>query len=208
LTRHSLILPDLNSNPLVVLGRIGRPHGVLGQLHVDRAGENLRAFTGKNVQLCPAAGYSMLVDARSATRTILLKSCDPAKGEVSRVTFEGLADRDQAATLTNQLIAVPRSELAELAAAGRKGEPQHLSDLWYFEMIGLTVRDGETATVFARITAVEELGQNTLVTLEPLPEQNLLSRRFELPLEYPHWKNVDVSRNEVTLAEWKPFAEA
>lgn len=150
----------------------------------------------------------MIIAAESASKSIRLKRCDPAKGEVARVTFEGLADRDQAATLTNLLIAVPRSELSELAAAARKGEPEHLSDLWFFEMIGLAVRDAESTTPFARITAVEELGQNTLVTLEPLPGQTLLTRRLELPLEYPHWQNVDVSRNEVTLSEWKAFAEA
>lgn len=181
---------------------------MLGQLHVDRAGENLRAFAGKTVQLCEAHGNSVLLPAETPTKSILLKRCDPAKGEVSRVVFEGLADRDQAATLTNLLIVVPRSELAQLVAAARPTAPQHLADLWYFEIIGLSVRDAESSQAFAHITSVEELGQNTLVTVEPLPGQTLLTRRFELPLDYPHWQNVDISRNEVTLAEWRPFAEA
>ncbi len=180
----------------------------MGQLHVDRAGENLRAFVGKQVLLCSANSNAVLVAPETTTKTILLKRCDPAKGEVNRVTFEGLADRDQAATLTNMLIVAPRSELSQLVATARQAPPQHLADLWYFEIIGLSVRDADSNELFARITAVEELGQNTLVSLEPLPGQNLLTRRIELPLEYPQWQNMDFSRNEVTLAEWKPFAEA
>jgi len=207
-TRHSLILTDPQHNPLVVIGRIGRPHGVAGLLHVDRAGDNLRAFTGQEVHLCAASNNAALLDAHVTSRHVKLARCEPAKGDVTRIALEGFTDRDQAAALTNFLIAMPRSELMAVVAKHRKGQPQGLADLWYFEMIGLTVRDAESNEPFARIYKVEDLGHNALVTLEPLPVQTLLSRPFDLPLEYPHWGNVDLSLEQITLAEWKLFAEA
>jgi len=181
---------------------------VAGLLHVDRAGDNLRAFTGKRIQLCAATSNAVLLEPAAATKTLLLTRCEPAKGEVTRIALEGYTDRDLSATLTNFLITVPRSELLEVVARQRTAAPQGLADLWYFEMVGLTVRDAETDQPFARILRVEELGHNALVTLEPLTGQTLLSRPFDLPLEYPHWGNVDLSNQQITLAEWKLFAEA
>ena len=177
-------------------------------LHVDRAGDNLRAFSGKSIQLCAATGNALLLDGKVATKSLRLTRCEPAKGEVTRIALEGYSDRDQAAALTNFLITVPRGELAKVVARQRSSVPQTLADLWYFEMIALTVVDAETNTAFARIVQVEELGQNTLVTLEPLPGQTLFSRTIDLPLEYPFWGNVNLAKQEITLAEWKLFAEA
>ncbi len=196
------------STPLIVLGRIGRPHGVAGLLHVDRAGENLRAFIGKEIQLCKGHGNAAQLQQADVAKTLVLGRCEPAKGEVTRVQFAGMTDRDEAAALTNLLLAVPRADLAQIAAAKRTKPPQGLHDLWFFEIIGLTVIDAESSQAFARITHVEELGHNTLIALEPLPNQTLLTRNLDIPLEYPHWGNADQAAHTITLAEWKPFAEA
>lgn len=194
--------------PLIVLGRVGRPHGVTGLLHIDRPGDNLREFTGKEVHLCKAHGNSAILDETSVVKSIVLTRCEPAKGEVTRIQFANLRDRDEAANLTNLLVAVPQSDLSAIAAAKRKSPPQGLHDLWFFEIMGLTVVDAESQIPFARITHIEDLGHNTLIALEPLPNQSLLQRRLDIPLEYPHWENADLNARSIKLSEWKAFAEA
>jgi ribosomal 30S subunit maturation factor RimM len=82
-----------------------------------------------------------------------------------------------------------------------------ITRLWYFEMFGLTVVDSRDNQQIGHISAIEELGKNTLVTITLNEARSPGQQEITLPLEYPHWGEADLDRNEIQLAEWQHFTE-
>jgi ribosomal 30S subunit maturation factor RimM len=195
-----------NTEPLVSLARIGAPHGVRGALAVHQAGAHLRQFAGKRIRVCKVMGDAdgILTDYIH-NGDFTLSRIEPVQGQPVRVAFAEISDRDAAAAFTHSIIAVPLTELRTLAAAERKALTPAIGDLWYFELIGLAVVDSATGTELGKIAAVEDLGLNTVVTVAPAAGQTLLAAALAIPLDYPHWQNVDLTGNRVLLSEWQIF---
>lgn len=178
--------------PLVTLARLGAPHGVRGGLSVNQVGEHLQRFTGKKIAV---------VDAQGKHKGDFTLS----RVDGTRVQFAELNDRDAAAKLTNYSIAAPLSSLQEMAKAERKNAAQTIAELWYFELVGLTVFDADTQKELGRISVVEDLGLNTVVSIEPATGESLIAAPLEIPLDYPHWQKPDLETRSVRLAEWRVF---
>lgn len=195
------------STPLVFLARIGSPHGVRGALNVNLAGQHLRDFHGKNVSICEPKNLvnGLLTDYGNA-RSIELARVEPAHGDVQRVQFTGINDRDAAAALTNQMIGAPLDAVRALAAAGRAEGEVPLSELWYFEMVGLSATDAVSGQVIGEITHVEDHGRNTVLTLS-LANAVGGQHSVDIPLDYPGWQKADVSQRKVMLTDWQIFLE-
>jgi ribosomal 30S subunit maturation factor RimM len=191
----------------VVLGRVGRPHGVRGMLHVDFAGSHLRDFVGESVALCRTDKIAQLVRAPTILQSMLLEQAEPANGDVNRVAFAGVTDRDAAARLTHLLIVQPLALMRQRARAQHASARMPITRLWYFEMFGLTVVDSRDNQQIGHISAIEELGKNTLVTITLNEARSPGQQEITLPLEYPHWGEADLDRNEIQLAEWQHFTE-
>lgn len=194
--------------PLVVLGRIGRPHGIAGLVHVDLAGSHLREIVGQKVDICHTDEITPVLESYHIRKSLVVKRAEPAKGDIERVAFEGITDRDAAAALTGLLITLPLETMRQTARTKHGVQHVKLSDLWYFEGFGLTVIDAESKLAIGKICAIEDLGRNTVVSVAPLEGQTLLLRALDLPLDYPFWGEADLDLMQITLAEWKPFAEA
>ncbi len=195
--------------PLVALARLGRPHGVRGALSVGQAGAHLRHWAGKKVCVCKPLGEAGGTLTDYATKgDFTLSRTEPAKGEITRVQFSEIQDRDAAAALTNFYLAAPLAELRALVIKERGGKVPAMTDLWYFELLGLVVTDADTQKNIGHIAAVEDLGLNTTVVIEPAAGEAMLAAPLEIPLEYPHWQQLDLPGNRVTLAEWRIFTEA
>jgi len=105
----------------VLIGRIGRPHGLQGELHLDGCAlsaselETLREFSWRG--------------PRGEQRALELLAARPANARML-VTFAGIGSRESAAELTN----------GELGA-----EPSQLPDAgpgvaYHFQLMGLEVR--------------------------------------------------------------------
>ncbi|MFZ5629496.1 MAG: hypothetical protein ACOY5B_10240 [Spirochaetota bacterium] len=194
-------------NSFVVLGRIGRPHGVRGMLHVDLAGNHLRDFVGQGVTLCSADKIDQLITAPKILKTLILQKAEPAHGDVDRIAFAGVADRDGAAQLTNLLIVQPIALMRQKARAQHGTHHVPVGNLWYFEVYGLNVIDSETHQPIGCISQIEDLGKNTLVTITLNEAHSPGQQEITLPLEYPHWGEADLDRQEIQLAEWRHFTE-
>ncbi len=190
---------------LVVLARIGRPHGIRGEVCLDRVGQHLRKFVEKEVAICRAPVYQPVLPAATQVKTTRIVSLSPKTGPAARALFAGVESREVAQELTQSFIAAPLGTLREMAQKERGEGGVALEALWYFEMIGLRVVDAETLEPFARISAVDDWEKNTIVTLEPLPGENVLQSPLEIPLLYPHWGMADLYKREITLAEWRIF---
>jgi ribosomal 30S subunit maturation factor RimM len=192
--------------PLVVLARIGSPHGVRGALSVNQAGEHLRDFTGKKVLICPSQNVvNGILSEYTIKAEMELNRVDPAKGTPMRIELAGLTDRDVAKGLTNCLIATPLSELRAQVQAERAGQAPNLHDLWYFEIMDLMVVEADSLKPVGKIIQVEDLGLNTVVTVETPPSSEKGAIIFEIPLEHPNWQKVDLANHTVSVSDWQIF---
>lgn len=122
----------------ILVGEIGRPHGVRGLVKVH-------AFTTEPADI---AAYGPLSD-EAGNRVFALGWLG---GGIARI--EGVTDRDQAAKLTGTRLYVPREKLPQPAA-----EEFYLADL-----VGLDAfaTDG---TPLGRVVAVEDFGAGPFLTL-------------------------------------------
>ncbi|MFI0368489.1 ribosome maturation factor RimM [Actinomadura sp. 1N219] len=134
------------SEPLVV-GRIGRPHGVRGEVTIDvRTDEpDIRFAAGTEIVTDPAAAGPLAVERVRWHSGRLL------------VRFAGIGDRDAAEELRGTWLVVDPGEIAPSA------DPDDFHDR---ELIGLAVVTAEGADV-GRVSDVLHHGQDLLVVNGP-----------------------------------------
>jgi 16S rRNA processing protein RimM len=131
----------------VMVGEIGRPHGVRGLVR-------LRAFTEDPAAI---AAYSPLTDETGARRfAITLKGGDIA-------AIEGVADRDAAQRLTGTKLYVDRDRLP----------PPDDEEFYLVDLVGLSAvtEGGET---LGRIRAVEDHGAGAFLIVDAPQREHLL----------------------------------
>jgi 16S rRNA processing protein RimM len=136
----------------VVVGRIGRPHGVRGLVTVEVRTDDpdLRFAPGTELRTDPPGrGPLTVVDKRWHSGTLLLQLAAPS-GEVYEL-------RETVDALRNTLLLVPVAELPEIE------EPDSYYD---HQLIGLSARlpDG---SVIGEVTAVRHEAQDLLVVRRP-----------------------------------------
>jgi 16S rRNA processing protein RimM len=131
----------------VMVGEIGRPHGVRGLVR-------LRAFTEDPAAI---AAYSPLTDADGAKRyAITLKGGDIA-------AIEGVADRDAAQRLTGTKLYVERDRLP----------PPEDDEFYLVDLIGLAAVT-DSGEPLGRIRAVEDHGAGAFLIIEGTAREHLL----------------------------------
>ncbi len=136
----------------VIVGRIGRPHGIRGEAVIGvRTDEpDLRFAVGATLDVAenaddPAAG-------EQPGRQLTVASARWHSGQLL-VAFAGVTDRTAAAELTGSWLSVDSSQLPEI------GDPDEFRD---HELIGLSVRTGAGEPVGV-VADVLHYGQDLLV---------------------------------------------
>ncbi|WP_027284147.1 ribosome maturation factor RimM [Rubritepida flocculans] len=139
---------------LVLLGEIGRPHGVRGLVRV-------RSFTATPEGL---TAYGPLSDGRGRSLVLTLLAADLAR-------IEGVTDRDAAAALTGTKLYVPRAALP----------PPGEEEFYLADLEGLR---GETAAgeSLGVVTAVEDHGAGAFLVLSGPPERLIPFTRAAVPV--------------------------
>jgi 16S rRNA processing protein RimM len=137
-----------SSSDTVVVGRIGRPHGVRGLVTVEVRTDDpdLRFAPGTAlITEPPERGPLTVVDKRWHSGTLLLQLADP--------TGDVFTTREAVDTVRNTLLLVPVADLPEIE------EPDSYYD---HQLVGLAARlpDG---TVIGEVTAVHHEAQDLLV---------------------------------------------
>ena len=163
---------------LVVLGRVGRPHGIRGEI-TFLAYNRGSTLVGELTHLRAPDGRVFAV--RRARRS----------GQRGRwiLALDGVTDRDGAAALTHTELGVWRSELPE---------PE---DGWYLvDLIGLEVVDTAGASL-GRVEGVEEAGAADLLVVRQG------ARRWLLPATRPLIVEVDFSRGRLVTDPPEGLAE-
>jgi 16S rRNA processing protein RimM len=136
---------------LLLLARIGAPHGVRGEVRV-------KSFTASPDAL---ADYSPLIDESGRLYTVERWR---SAGQMLVVKFEGVDDRDAAARLTNRDLFVRRDRLP----------PEEDEETWYHaDLIGLDAvsSDGEA---LGTVIAVHDFGAGDLLEIAPRRGATLL----------------------------------
>ena len=132
----------------MVVGRIGRPHGVRGLVTVEvRTDDPDLRFAPGTALLTdpPERGPLTVVDKRWHSGTLLLQLADPA-GEV-------FSTREAVDTVRNTLLLVPVADLPEIE------DPDSYYD---HQLVGLTARLTDGA-VLGEVTGVQHEAQDLLV---------------------------------------------
>lgn len=138
---------------MILLGEIGRPHGVRGLVRV-------RSFTAEPEDL---TAYGPLSDVSGALFVLEMLAPDLAR-------IEGVTDRDQAARLTGTRLYVPRTALPS-----PDGEEYYLADL---EGMAAATPEG---VALGRVRAVEDHGAGAFLVLEGPPERLVPFTRAAVP---------------------------
>jgi len=139
----------------ILVGEIGRPHGVRGLV-------KLRSFTADPAAI---ASYGPLTDESGSRRFVLTLLSE------GLARIEGVTDRDAAQRLTGTRLYVERDQL-----------PEPEEDEFYFaDLIGLRA---ETAAgqALGTVRAVEEHGAGTFLVLDGPPERLIPFTRACVPV--------------------------
>ncbi|MDE2390928.1 MAG: 16S rRNA processing protein RimM [Rhodospirillales bacterium] len=131
---------------MILMGVIGKPHGVRGQLRVHCYGEDPEVLA-EHVLIDAKGRHFMLDWAHDNVAWII---------EVSGSTKRRITDRDEAARLTNAELFLPRSVLPEA-----EEEEFYLTDL-----IGLAAHD-EAGQVIGKVGNVLDYGAGASLELTP-----------------------------------------
>ncbi|NBE99854.1 ribosome maturation factor RimM [Nonomuraea sp. KC401] len=127
----------------LVVGRIGRPHGVRGEVTVEVRTDDpeLRFAPGTSIATDPPGRGPLVVEGRRWHKGLLL------------VSFAGISGRDAAEDLRNTILVIDSAEVAPL------DDPDEFHD---HQLIGLAVETASGEPV-GEVTDVLHHGQDLLV---------------------------------------------
>ena len=160
-------------SPLVILARIGAPHGVRGQVRLKPFGDDHESLTA----------YGPLLRADGGG-TLAITGIRAAKGDMLVVSFDGVASREMAEKLNGVELGIPRDRLPK---------PDD-DDFYHHDLIGLSaiLPDG---TSFGVIRSVENFGAGDL--LDVAPERGGPS--VLVPFTHEIVPDIDVAAGHVRL---------
>ncbi|MEU0518667.1 ribosome maturation factor RimM [Streptosporangium sp. NPDC006007] len=134
----------------LVVGRIGRPHGLRGDVSVEvRTDDPEERFTpGSALATNPASAGPLVVGSRRWHSGVLL------------VRFEGVDDRDRAEALRGVMLVIDSADIPP---------PEDPDEFYDHQLIGLTVLTPEGERV-GEVSDVLHHGQDLLVVRRPAGE--------------------------------------
>jgi 16S rRNA processing protein RimM len=142
-------MPTAAMTALVILGVIGAPHGVRGEVRVKSSTADPLAIG--------AYGPVTLPDGRR----LKVKSVRPG-GEVVIVKLEGVNDRNAAETLKHMTLSIPRDRLPA---------PDE-DDFYHADLIGLRCETAE-GTLVGHVAAIHDFGAGDILDIKPPKGPNL-----------------------------------
>ena len=159
---------------LILVGVVGAPHGVRGELR-------LKSYTGEPLAI---AGYRTL-HTEQPDRSLSIVAHRALKDDMLVVRFAGIEDRSAAAALTNTRLYVDRTDLP----------PAEDDEFYHADLIGLEARtpQGEVA---GRIVTLHNFGAGDLIEIEPT-----VGDTFFVPFTNAFVPEVHLADGFVVIAE-------
>jgi 16S rRNA processing protein RimM len=164
----------------VTVGRLGRPHGLDGELVLHPDTDNPQRFV---------AG-ARLTAACQPPRTLTVSDARPHRGAML-VRFVGVVTRTAAEELASVELTIDESELRSLDAG----------EFWPEDLVGLEAHDGDGHMV-GRVVDVIVGGSQDRLVIERGDE------RFEVPFVEPLVPEVDLASGTVVIASLPGLLES
>src|SRR5207253_2830077 len=146
----SLLYPPYNlMNKIVIIGRIGSPHGIRGW-------SKLFSYTHPAENITNYQQWFLQIE-NNLWQPIAMKglNIEANKGGLMRVQFEGCDSPEVARTYTNALIGVSRDELPALS----------LGDYYWSDLEGLNVVNHQGVT-FGQVSHLFSTGANDVLVVK------------------------------------------
>lgn len=179
-TRHRTTLVAVDSIEVVV-GRVGKPHGIKGEVTIDvRSDEPERRFAaGTTLRAQPPHGSASPLTALTVTRTRWHQG-------VLLATFEEIPDRNAAEAARGLVLHV---------TLGAEDAPQDPDEFYDHQLIGLAAHDVD-GTHLGEVTAVVHGSAQDLLTVRTLDGRSAL-----VPFVAALVPEVDLAAGRVVIAD-------
>lgn len=129
----------------ILVGVIGAPHGVRGELRV------------KSYTAVPAAiGTYAPLTSQDGRRAFKMVRVRPLKDDMLVAAFEGVNSREAASALTNTRLYVDRAQLPEADE----------EEFYHADLVGLRV-EGPDGAVLGHVVAIASFGAGDLLEIKP-----------------------------------------
>jgi 16S rRNA processing protein RimM len=169
---------DLESDGLLVIGRLLAPHGVRGWIKFRSFTENPIACFDFSPWTIRSAGSPSL-----PRREIEVLECRE-QGELFLLRLAGIDDRDQAQRLSGTDVSVPANSLPELDD----------SEYYWRELIGMSVRNNLGSSL-GQVTDVMNNGAHDILVVRASERERLI------PFLAPYLQSVERSTREIVV-DW------
>ncbi|PSC04761.1 16S rRNA processing protein RimM [Alsobacter soli] len=131
---------------LILMGVLGAPHGVRGEMR-------LKSFTEEPLAI---ADYGVLSD-EPGQRQFTILSARLVKDDMLVVRLEGVSDRDKAAALTNTRLYATRDQLPPV---------EEDDEFYQADLVGLAV-EAENGEPIGTVLAVLDFGAGDILEVQP-----------------------------------------
>ncbi len=167
---------------LVLIARVGKPHGIHGEVSIQSFSHDDRRFKKLDHVLVkfPSGAIEdrIIHSVRILPTGILLK-------------FDGVDDRNAAELLRNCELLIPESERLALP----KGRA------YYDEIIGMTVRDDETSATIGVVKDVLDMPAGDVFVLDLNGAEHLVTNAGE------EVRKIDVAKKELRVRLLEPYGK-
>lgn len=162
------------SDELVIVGKLGRPRGLHGEIHVTPATDYPERFDGMDeIHVSTRDGWEIL---RIASTTMV--------GNRPVIKFENVNSPEEAARLTNRELAVPKDQLVTLP------EGEH----FIFDLIGCEVVEQQSGDRIGEVVNVEQYPANDVYVVRTASESSLM-----VPAVSEFVKTIDIAAKRIIV---------
>ena len=163
-----------SSDDLVIVGKLGRPRGVTGDIYVTPLTDYPERFTGID---------EIYVRNRDGWEILKVVSSKLVSGRPV-IRFEDVTNPEQASRLTNRELAVPRDKLVKL--------PEGTN--FIFDLIGCEVVEDGSESLIGTVVDVERYPANDVYVVKMLSGAQL-----QVPVVKSFVKHVDVKNKKIKI---------
>lgn len=168
------------------LGRVLKPHGLRGQVVVGGVRLTLDEFKGLGHVY--ARGVPGADGAPAATRRLEIEDAKDFQHNLI-VRFEGLGDRDEAATIHGAILEIDEAQLP----------PTGDGTVYLFRLLGLAV-ETEAGEALGRVREILQTGATPILVVDgPVPPGGGKPRERMLPMSPDVLVNVDTAGGRITV---------
>lgn len=157
----------MGSDELVIVGKLGRPRGVQGEMYITPLTDFPERFNGME---------EIHVKSRDGWEKKRIASVEMI-GNRPVIRFEGVGSPEEAARMTNRELAVPKDQMVSLPAG----------EFFVFDLIGCDVFEQTNGQQIGKVIDVEKYPANDVYVVQTAEDKML-----QVPVVGEFVKDIDV----------------